>query len=154
MSPAPTFSAPLAQLSGLDPSTVETALQWVSLPPILLGTFIIFTGAIGVARFPDFYARAHPAGMIDTLGQTLVLLGLGLASDDPWIALKLAMICVVLFITAPTSTHALVRAAWREGLKPWLKPGDMEGRLERDTEESPASASSVWLRDQPPGGAP
>ena len=112
---------------------------------MLLGAFVVFTGAVGVARFPDFYARVHPAGMIDALGQVLILTGLGIASDNPWIALKLAIISVTLFITAPTSTHALVRAAWREGLRPWLKPGDPEGKLEVGDEDSPVAASASWL---------
>lgn len=152
MTPGPSFSAPIAELVGASPETVHTAMTWLALPPVLLGVFVVFTGALGVARFPDFYTRAHPAGMIDTLGQALILGGLAVASDDPWIALKLALISGVLFVTAPTSTHALMRAAWREGLKPWIEPGDDEGQLERDEDESPAAASASWLRAPRGGG--
>lgn len=151
MSMSPSLSAPIANAIGASPESVHTALTWLALPPVLLGVFVVFTGALGIARFPDFYTRAHPAGMIDTLGQMLILGGLAVASDDPWIALKLALISGVLFITAPTSTHALMRAAWREGLKPWIESGDAEGQLEREEEESPAAASASWLRG-PRGG--
>jgi multicomponent Na+:H+ antiporter subunit G len=150
--PAPSFSAPIAELTGFDAHAVATALEWISVAPVLVGTLIVFTGALGVARFPDFYARVHPAGMIDALGQVLILGGLGIASDDPWIAIKLALISLVLFITAPTSTHAMVRAAWREGLRPWLKPGDAEGVLEKDNDENPATASAAWLRPKEDAG--
>ena len=146
MSPAPaTFSGPIAEFTGLEADAVAQFLEWFSYLPVLLGAFVVFTGAVGVARFPDFYARVHPAGMIDALGQVLILAGLGIASDDPWIALKLAIIAVTLFITAPTSTHALVRAAWREGLRPWLKPGDPEGQLEVGDDDNPVAASASWL---------
>ncbi len=141
----PSFSGPIAELTGFEPGAVATALEWIGIAPVLVGTFVVFTGALGVARFPDFYSRVHPAGMIDALGQLLILGGLGIASDDPWIALKLALISSVLFITAPTSTHALVRAAWREGLRPWLKPGDAQGVLEKDTDHNPVTASASWL---------
>lgn len=146
MTPGPSFSAPIAEFTGFDPGDVATAFEWVGVAPVLVGAFIVFTGALGVARFPDFYSRVHPAGMIDALGQVLILGGLGIASDNPWIALKLALISLVLFVTAPTSTHALVRAAWREGLRPWLRPGDLEGQLERDDDDdNPLAASAAWL---------
>jgi multisubunit Na+/H+ antiporter MnhG subunit len=120
---APSFSGPIAELTGFEPGAVASALEWIGVAPVLVGTFVV----------------------IDALGQLLILGGLGIASDDPWIALKLAIISSVLFITAPTSTHALVRAAWREGLRPWLKPGDTEGVLEKDIDHNPVTASASWL---------
>ena len=45
---------------------------------ILLGSGIIFLliGCIGLIRFPDFFTRLHAAGLIDTLGAGLILIGL------------------------------------------------------------------------------
>jgi multicomponent Na+:H+ antiporter subunit G len=98
------------------------------------GTVLIATGgvfmlatAIGVVNFPDFYTRLHAAGKGDTLGQGLVLLGLLLVAGDWGVALKLALIVFFLFIFNPTATHALARAAWVSGLKPWRKGDPTEG---------------------------
>jgi len=38
--------------------------------------FFVLAGTLGVLRLPDFYTRLHAAGMTDTLGAELILLGL------------------------------------------------------------------------------
>ena len=42
------------------------------------GLFAFFTAAVGMIRFPDFYSRLHPAGMIDCMGVLLSMGGLAL----------------------------------------------------------------------------
>jgi multicomponent Na+:H+ antiporter subunit G len=84
------------------------------------GLFFVIVGAIGVLRFPDFYTRLHAAGVTDTLGAELMLLGLMLQADSIQSAAKLALIGLFLFITSPTSTHALANAAFTAGLEPLL----------------------------------
>ncbi len=91
---------------------------------LLLGLAFVLIGTIGVLRFPDFYTRLHAAGVTDTLGAELVLLGLMLQADSGFTAAKLALIGLFLFLTSPTATHALANAAHTAGLKPLL------GRLE------------------------
>ena len=34
------------------------------------GTAFLLLGSIGIVRFPDFYSRMHPAGKLDTAGQS------------------------------------------------------------------------------------
>ena len=49
-------------------------MRWVELLSWALligGSFFCVTGAIGLLRLPDFYARLHGAGIIDTLGAGL-----------------------------------------------------------------------------------
>ena len=48
-------------------------VSWIS---ILGGVFFIVVGSIGVVRLPDVYTRLHAAGMTDTMGAGLVLIGL------------------------------------------------------------------------------
>lgn len=86
---------------------------------IVAGVFTMLTGALGVLRFPDFYTRLHAAGKGDTLGQGLVLLALMIPAGFTTDLLKLAIIIVFIFILNPTATHALARAAWIAGLRPW-----------------------------------
>ncbi len=96
-------------------------LSWV-----LIGGGASFSviGGIGLLRFPDFYTRLHAAGITDTLGAWMLLVGFMLQADDWLVIVKLALIVVFLFFTSPTGSHALARAALSSGMLPWTKPGD------------------------------
>ena len=65
---------------------------------------------------PDFYTRSHAASVTDTLGATLILLGLGLHAGLSLISVKLVFVLFLLYVTSPTATHALVKAAYSRGL--------------------------------------
>lgn len=94
--------------------------SWVLL---VLGGFLVITGTVGVLRFPDFFTRMHAAGVTDTSGSGLILLGLILQSDFQWLVIsKLLFIMLFIFFTSPTSSHALAKAALHSGLKPWVRP--------------------------------
>jgi multicomponent Na+:H+ antiporter subunit G len=91
---------------------------------VLAGTFVTLTGAIGLLRFPDFYTRLHATGKCDTLGTGLILAGLMLFhfthySGTPFVPIKLLILIVFVFIANPTATHAIVKAAYQTGVKPW-----------------------------------
>lgn len=92
----------------------------------LLGAGLFFTlvGSIGLIRFPDFYTRLHATGKCDTLGAGLIILGsiiyhLFKYSETPIISIKLLFLILFIFIANPTATHALMKAAYQTGLKPW-----------------------------------
>ncbi len=88
---------------------------------LFLGCFFIIVAAVGVVRFPDIYSRVHPAGKGDTLGQALILVGLLIYSGMSFIALKIVLIIGFIAIANPTASHAVVRAAYAAGVKPWEK---------------------------------
>lgn len=88
---------------------------------LALGCFFIVVASIGIVRFPDFYSRIHPAGKSDTLGQALVLLGLMAYEGFSLVSIKLLIIIAFIFIVNPTATHALAKAAYLAGVKPWKK---------------------------------
>ena len=87
---------------------------------IVAGLFFVLAGTLGVLRLPDFYTRLHAAGMTDTLGAELVLLGLIIQSGFTQMSLKLLLVAFFLLITSPTATHAVAHAAYQTGLKPKL----------------------------------
>ncbi len=102
-----------------------------------VGAFISLTGSLGLVRFPDFYARLHTAGKTDSLAQLCIFGGLALIATvpgpdgaprdvDTLIRIKLLMVAVILFFTAPTATHAITKAAQLDGLKPWQKGDDQD----------------------------
>lgn len=84
------------------------------------GLAFVLVGAAGVIRFPDFYTRLHAAGVTDTLGAELMLLGLMIRADSIYTVAKLALIALFMFIASPTSGHALANAAYAAGLAPLL----------------------------------
>jgi multicomponent Na+:H+ antiporter subunit G len=91
---------------------------------LMTGSAFVLIGAIGVLRLPEVFTRSHAAGMIDTMGAGLILLGLMFqAGGFNLVLVKLIMIGFFLFFTSPVSSHALVRAAMADGAKPLLKDG-------------------------------
>ena len=85
---------------------------------ILSGSFFVIMGAFGTYRFPDFWSRLHAASITDSAGAILLLVGMGIYSGFTLIAFKLLAIGVFLFITGPTSTHAVANAALVSGMRP------------------------------------
>ena len=92
----------------------------LSIISISAGLFFVLAGTLGVLRLPDFYTRLHAAGMTDTLGAELILIGLILQSGFTQMSLKLLIVGFFLFVTSPTATHAVAHAAYKAGLKPKL----------------------------------
>lgn len=82
------------------------------------GIFFVISAAIGMMRMPDFYTRLHPAGIMDSLGAPLILVGLALQSASGLEAMKLLLLIVFLMITGPTACHALAKAALVSGVEP------------------------------------
>ena len=84
---------------------------------LVTGSLFSVTSGVGVLRMPDFYTRSHAASLADTLGAALILLGLGIHSGANLVTVKLFFIFLFLFLTAPTATHALMKAAYSKGLE-------------------------------------
>jgi multicomponent Na+:H+ antiporter subunit G len=68
------------------------------------------------------------------MGAGLILCGLMLQSGLSLITFKLVLILVFLFITSPTSVHALAQSALSHGLRPLLRD-EGEELAPRDVEE-------------------
>ena len=85
---------------------------------LLSGAFFVVVGAVGIFRLPDFYTRLHGAGVTDTLGAGLILIGLTFQAGLSLDTAKLLMVLCFLLVTGPTSCHALAQAARTSGLEP------------------------------------
>ena len=97
---------------------MSVALSWLSGLFLLLGCFLLITGAVGFLRFRDFYARIHACGVTETLATSLILIGLMLQADGALSLFKLFMVLLFLLFTSPTASHALAKAAWTAGVRP------------------------------------
>ena len=102
--------------------------SWILL---MAGAFFCVVGGIGLHRLPDFFSRMHGAGITDTLGAGLVIVGLVLQAGFTLVAVKLLFILGLLWLTSPTATHAIAKAARASGLEPL--PGDDADSDDRST---------------------
>jgi multicomponent Na+:H+ antiporter subunit G len=87
---------------------------------LLAGSFFVITGGVGLLRFPEFYVRTHSAGLTDSAGAALILLGLLIQAPDWSSAVRLVLILLFLLVTSPTATHALAHAARNDGVPIWV----------------------------------
>jgi multicomponent Na+:H+ antiporter subunit G len=98
----------------MDPALLHV-LSWVLL---VAGSLFVITGGIGMLRLPDFYTRIHAAGITDTVGAWLILLGLCCQAGLSPVTVKLAILLFFLVATSPLASHALAKAAYLRGLDP------------------------------------
>lgn len=87
------------------------------------GGLFVLSGGVGLLRFPDFYTRTHAAGITDSAGAGLILLGLLVLTPGWETGIRLVIIMVFLLLTSPTATYVLAFAARRDGVRIW-REGD------------------------------
>jgi multicomponent Na+:H+ antiporter subunit G len=96
---------------------------------VAIGAFFLFVGTVGVLRLPDVYNRMHATSKATTIGAASILLA-NTAYFGPRGAGLVSLVGIVfLFVTAPTGSHMISRAAQRMGVDfagdvTW--PGDSE----------------------------
>jgi multicomponent Na+:H+ antiporter subunit G len=91
----------------------------IGMVVIVLGLAFDFFGCVGLIRFPDVYNRLQASAKCVTLGTCGILLGLFLFKGFSGAGIKALLCMVFILLTAPVSAHALARAAYRSGVKPW-----------------------------------
>jgi multicomponent Na+:H+ antiporter subunit G len=99
----------------------------------ILGLVFFLGSAVGMVRFPDFYTRMHAVGKGDTLSTMLILTGFGLLTMEDYsivswlVFIKIMAIVLFIYITSPTSTHVLMKAAFEDNHMP-LDEKDLKKR--------------------------
>ena len=116
-------------------------LQIIGVICGILGLIFFLGSAVGMVRFTDFYTRMHAAGKGDTLSTMLMLGGFGLVTMDDlsvgsWLLLiKILGVVLFIYLTTPTSSHALMRAAFEDDEMPMteddLKKSKKRGKKKR-----------------------
>jgi len=94
---------------------VADVVSWIC---ILGGLFFIVVGAVGVIRMPDIFTRLHAAGMTDTMGAGLMLIGMSFQAGFTLVMVRLLLIWGFLLFTSPIATYALARAALKGHVEP------------------------------------
>jgi multicomponent Na+:H+ antiporter subunit G len=110
---------------------VAAVLSWIF---IVTGSVFVIIGGIGLLRFPDFYTRIHAAGITDTMGAWLILIGLMFQEGLTLNTARLLILLFFLVATSPLASHALAKAAFLRGLDP-LQGTELVDRGEVDDQD-------------------
>lgn len=112
--------------------TLDMVQNGATLLLVFSGLFFLLLGSVGILRFPDVYCRLHPAGKADTLGASLLIIGLAVHQGLTLLAIKLVLVQMFILLANPTAAHALGRAAWRSGVRPWTNEEAREAAKEEE----------------------
>ncbi|MBW3659569.1 MAG: monovalent cation/H(+) antiporter subunit G [Actinobacteria bacterium] len=105
---------------------------------MITGALLAVIAGAGLQRFENVLSRMHAATKPATLGLALVLIGAAIQIPDPRSGVKLLLVILLQFSTAPVGAHLVGRAAYGAG-------PEMRGRIDVDElamdrpEESSAS---------------
>lgn len=113
-------------------TVIETIVEILSWFFMVSGSIFVLIGAIGTLRFPDFWSRLHAASITESAGMILLIIGMCLQAGPTLITVKLLLIGIFLFLTGPTSTHAVADAALVTGLRPPESEGLKAEKLDED----------------------
>lgn len=88
-------------------------LNWVrfiaGVGLLIIGLFFFITELIGVFKFKYVLNRMHAAGMGDTIGLSVTLLGTIILSGFNFTSLKMGLVIVFLWMASPVSSHLIAR---------------------------------------------
>lgn len=89
---------------------------------LLLGTFFMLVGSIGLVRMPDLYTRMHAVTKCATLGVTGLLLAAVFSLASWNVTIKVALAISFHFLTNPVGAHMIARASYHHlRVKFWHK---------------------------------
>lgn len=98
---------------------------------IVAGLFLIAVSTYAILTLPDVYTRAHAVAKSETAGLLLVIAGAFFRPElQAPAAGRLVLLLVITLLANPTGVHALLRAAYRSGARPWTTMGQEEADRE------------------------
>ncbi|MFC4407128.1 monovalent cation/H(+) antiporter subunit G [Haloarchaeobius iranensis] len=83
---------------------------------VLVGSFFLLVGTIGLIRFPNVYNRLHATSKAATLGAASMFVAGFIYFGGQGVALEALVAIVFLFLTAPTGGHLISRSARKMGV--------------------------------------
>ena len=83
---------------------------------VLLGCFFLSVGTIGLLRLPDVYNRLHATSKSTTLGAASIFFSGFFYYGFEGMGLTSLVGVFFLFLTAPTGSHMIARAAQKMGV--------------------------------------
>ena len=96
--------------------TLTTLQEVTVLVLVVIGVVFLTIGTIGLLRLPNVYNRMHATSKPTTLGTTAIFLA-GFVHFGPGGAGLTALVGIIfLFLTVPTGSHMISRAAQKTGV--------------------------------------
>jgi monovalent cation/proton antiporter MnhG/PhaG subunit len=134
-------------------------LAALGLLSLLTGLGFSLIGVLGSIRLPDVFLRLHAASKVSSLGMVGLLLGSALLL--PATAPKALALAVFVLVSAPIASHAIARAAYRDGcMLVGLEQNDLgtgdtrepsaDGELEPLEQAAPLCTHLHWIRLEEP----
>ena len=80
-----------------------------------IGVIFMLISAVGLLRLPDVFSRMHAAGKASTVGVSCLLLAAGVHFWNHDLFFRMLLLIALIFATAPISTSAMARAAYKTG---------------------------------------
>ncbi|WP_435360596.1 monovalent cation/H(+) antiporter subunit G [Haloarchaeobius sp. DFWS5] len=94
----------------------ETIQYAVVAALVLVGSFFLLVGTIGLIRLPTVYNRMHATSKATTLGAASMFLAGFVYFDFQGVGLESLVGILFLFLTAPTGAHMISRSARKMGV--------------------------------------
>jgi multicomponent Na+:H+ antiporter subunit G len=82
-----------------------------------IGALLVLVAGIGIVRLPDLLTRMHASSKAGTLGVACILAAVALHFFELGITVKIVLIILFLFLTAPVAAHMIGRAGYRSGVR-------------------------------------
>lgn len=105
-------------------ATVQTVVVGLL---VVVGTFFLTVGTVGLLRLPDIYNRMHATSKATTLGAASMFLAGTVVFGPSGRGLTSLVGIAFLFLTAPTGAHMISRSAQKMGIEfhgraHWIEP--------------------------------
>ena len=133
--------ASLAQVAFAADEAVQLQDNLAAELLLLFGCVFILTAAIGMVRFPDFYARLHASSKLVTLGGIGIFGGAAILFAPFGVTERILLIALFFLLTAPLTGYMIARAGYLRGLEPYREEDSIDewlacGAAEKDAENS------------------
>lgn len=92
---------------------IEAIRFWLCAALLAFGALDLFAALIGLYRYDFALNRMHFTGMFDSLGIFAILSGLIIMRGISFDSLKLLLVLVILWQSAPISSHMLALLEYR-----------------------------------------
>lgn len=96
--------------------TLQVLATYAAALSLLIGSFFVFVGVLGLLKFNDPMTRLHAPTKVGTVGIGMLLLAsilTALAAGDP--SFHEVLIMAFLFVTAPVSAHFIAKVSIHRG---------------------------------------
>lgn len=77
----------------------------------IIGLFFIVSSVVGIIRLKDTYTKAHAAGIADSCGIPMTLVGLYITNYQTVSIMKITILIVLIFLLSPTATYMLLKTS-------------------------------------------